>query len=261
MDITDIMVSFWISYDGIFYRIAGISGTDVCIDSGSGKYVAISECSPVRITPDILEENGFFGAKERFVFGSGTDMLILSYDSAEDVWTMSISLHDTSIEMKYVHELQMALKSHRRSDIDIDIRRRNTELRKFNYARVGGANVMLLDRTEDGWVVGKDGESVPDSEVSRIEISDSMFPENRFVEQDGGYALDIGETGNGDFMVRYSENEQWLIDNKRNGKTFRGSIRYFNQLQNILDEIGIPADLVPEQTEKEVSEMLDEAYK
>ena len=249
MDITDIMVSFWISYDGSFYRIAGISGTDVCIDSGSGKYVAISECSPVKITPEILEESGFFGAKERFVFGSGTDMLILSYDSAEDVWTMSISLHDTSIEMKYVHELQMALKSHRRSDIDIDIR------------RVGGANVVLLDRTEDGWVVGKDGKSVPDSEVSKIEISDSIFSENRFVEQDGIYVLDMGETGNGDFTVRYSEKEQWLIDNRRNGKTFRGSIRYFNQLQNILDEIGIPADLVPEQTEKEVAEMLDEAYK
>lgn len=261
MDITDIMISFWVSYDGKPFRIAGISGSNVTLDDG--QEVGIDMCQPVHITPDILEEAGFFGAKERFVFGSGTNMLILSYDSTEENWTMSVSLHETTIRMKFIHELQTALKSHHRSDISIDVRRCNMELRKFNFARVGNVNRMLLDRTDEGWRVDGIDDVVPYGNIEKIEIAETLFTEkeNRFICTDGIYELDMKETGNGDFIVRYSENEQWTIENKRNGKCFRGSVKFFNQLQNILAEVGIPADLVPDKTESEVAEMLDEAFK
>lgn len=262
MDISDIMVTFWLSYSGEFYRVESINGNSVVLDTESGLCVDISECCPVELTPEILDESGFFGVKERFVFGSGTEMLILSYDSESGLWTMSISLHDTSIEMKYVHELQMALKSLKRSDIVIDIRRHNTELRKFNYARVGTVNRMLMERTDEGWILdGNLGETVSDSDVERIEMTDNVFKENKFVEKDSVYEYDMGDTGNGDFIVKYSEDGQWDIENKRSGKSFYGYIRFFNQLQNILEETGIPIDVVPDKTEREVAEMLDEAYK
>ena len=86
MDITDIMISFWVSYKGTYHRIEKINGTDVVLDKdpdskdGACISVNISECEPVCITPRILEEAGFFSAKERFMIGSGQSMLIVSWN-------------------------------------------------------------------------------------------------------------------------------------------------------------------------------------
>lgn len=268
MDITDIMVSFWVSYKGTFHRIEKINGTDVVLDKVPDSKdsacisVNISECEPVCITPKILEEAGFFSAKERFMIGTGQSMLIISWNEETGEYSMSVSLHDTSVTMRYVHELQMALKSHKKTDIIIDLRRDNMSLRPSNYIQVNGVSYRLLMKNEDGsWIIDKEIDNiVEDSSIEKILMSEAILKDNNFTIKDGNYIYDDGS--NNKFTITYSNDEQWFIKNEETEELFIGSIKYFHQLQNILSNVvHIDVTLVPHKTEKEISDMMDEAYK
>jgi len=268
MDITDIMVSFWVSYKGTYHRIEKINGTDVVLDKdpdskdGACISVNISECEPVCITPRILEEAGFFSTKERFMIGSGQSMLIVSWNEETGEYSMSISLHDTSVSMRYVHELQMALKSHKRTDVIIDLRRDNMSLRPSNYIQINGVSYKLLMKNDDGsWVIDREIDNVvQESSIEMIKMTESILKDNKFTIKDAHYIYDDGNDNN--FVITYSNDEQWFIKNEETDELFIGTIKYFHQLQNILSNVvHINITLVPQKTEKEIADMMDEAFK
>ena len=268
MDITDIMISFWVSYKGIFHRIEKINGSDVVLDKDPASNdsacisVDISECEPVCITPKILEESGFFCAKEKFLMGNGQSLLIVSWNEDSGDYSMSISLYDTSVTMRYVHELQMALKSHKRTDVIIDLRRDNMSLRPSNYVKTNGVTYKLLMKNEAGlWVIDKETDNIiTESSLEKIMMTESILKDNKFTIKDGTYVYDDGNDN--DFLIRYSNDEQWFIKNNTTDELFVGTIKYFHQLQNILSNVvHISIELVPQKTEKEIAEMMDDAFK
>lgn len=110
MKATDLMIGDWVSCDGKNYRVAEIGGM-VCLDAENELFASLDDISPIPLTPEILEKNGFKSYNNSSYQLRGVGV----YISWRNVGRLNISfgcapITDAHINVKYVHELQHALK-------------------------------------------------------------------------------------------------------------------------------------------------------
>ena len=133
LDNKSLMVGDWVSCDGKNYQIAEIGGM-VCLDAENELFASIEDIEPIRLTPEILEKNGFWfgyttneedfcratgaGCPEKgwcwddgtgtikIIFPKGTDGGIVLLDDGNFDRDMSLVF----VKTLYAHELQHALK-------------------------------------------------------------------------------------------------------------------------------------------------------
>lgn len=120
MKATDLMIGDWVSCDGKCYQIAELGGM-VCLDAENELFASIEDIEPIRLTPEILEKNGFRDISTHTLKGAETFELWLgdykltyklndyfALDSLDDRW---YRLFETQFCHRWcVHHLQHALK-------------------------------------------------------------------------------------------------------------------------------------------------------
>ena len=130
LDNSSLMVGDWVSCDGKNYQIAEIGGM-VCLDAEKEIFASLEDITPIPITPEILEKNGFNeqGKGENYtdyvfvpaIEGAPAPILVGFYKkpikgvSILFKCTRSVcnggGINDLHLcTLNYVHELQHALK-------------------------------------------------------------------------------------------------------------------------------------------------------
>lgn len=128
MKATELMIDDWVLHDGEPYQIRqlGIYGVNrdgedypaVCVGKpkGIGLIIERNEIEPIPLTPEILEQNGFVKqAYDGWLISENNGRRLIEYrtdyfdgllriDYAEEPFSK------ISIKLKYVHELQQALR-------------------------------------------------------------------------------------------------------------------------------------------------------
>ena len=131
MEPTDLMIGDWVlfsdnplkvqfiyndGYDDVVAEIKEESITEegVCEEI---KYVSLVNCSPIPLTPEILEKNGFDfvkGSDNRSVWNGqwiykGLELATCCLNR-EGNWPCYINIYDSNIKCEYVHQLQQVLR-------------------------------------------------------------------------------------------------------------------------------------------------------
>jgi hypothetical protein len=129
----ELMIGDWVMYEGHSYQIRqlGIYGEDrdgndypaVCIGKpqGIGLIVERSEISPIPITPEILEKNGFVIKKKWAQFGNFGDSPLIMWHFEDDKFLhnykheLEIHQNDTgkvhvTVPCEYIHQLQQIMR-------------------------------------------------------------------------------------------------------------------------------------------------------
>lgn len=134
MKVEDFMIGDWVVYDGDvdYSDPVKIEGMDIAIDrlvTSDREDVGINGVSPIPLTPEILEKNGFKDGNGYCMYYRDDDEnLIIHYHSKYTNYTngkynfINIEYGYITIDeliIKYVHELQHAL---RLCGIDMDIK-------------------------------------------------------------------------------------------------------------------------------------------
>ena len=107
MKATELMIGDWVSCDGKCYQIAELGGM-VCLDAEKEIFASLEDIAPIPTTPEILEKNGF--TKE---YGAAWNIYRFSapwFALYKKEFGFMLSVGSYEIPIKYVHELQHALK-------------------------------------------------------------------------------------------------------------------------------------------------------
>ena len=99
MEPKGLMIGDWISYRGIFNRIAPA-------DFDSDHKIWMEEIKPIPLTPEILEKNGFIKKEHRWILlDSYTKDKLIVLLNAANCFAL-LTKEGMTLAFKYVHELQ-----------------------------------------------------------------------------------------------------------------------------------------------------------
>lgn len=119
LKISELSVGDWVHHD--FYevdmRVRTIYGdTERIIAESNGGYGVtchIDHFSPIPITPEILEANGFERSTSQFIVYP-TDKVWISYDKPSETWSVTMYINNVTSNLhaniKYIHQFQHALR-------------------------------------------------------------------------------------------------------------------------------------------------------
>ena len=130
MKVTDLMIGDWVIFSDNPLKVQHIynDGDDIVAGiieegiDGEGiheeiKYVPLVNCSPIPLTPEILEKNGFDfvkGSDNRSIWNGWWIYKNLELATCclnrEGNWPCYINICDSNIKCEYVHQLQHALR-------------------------------------------------------------------------------------------------------------------------------------------------------
>lgn len=133
MKATELQIGDWVSCDGKCYQIAELGGM-VCLDAEKEIFASLEDITPILITPEILEKNGFWfgyitneedfcgstvvgypekgwcwdegGGSIKIIFPTKADGGLVLLDDGNFDRDMTFVF----VKTVYVHELQHALK-------------------------------------------------------------------------------------------------------------------------------------------------------
>ena len=114
----DLMIGDWLFYKGPFnafpFKVKQITKKKVGYHAEPNEsriyYVRLCECYPIPLTPKILEKNGFTYFTGLWYFQTEERMPIQICFKDNDTILMSINCNPVFINLKYVHQLQHALR-------------------------------------------------------------------------------------------------------------------------------------------------------
>lgn len=118
MEAKELMIGDWLYYRGQFnafsFRVEQITRKKVGYhaepDESRIRYLRLSECEPVPITPEFLERNGFEKARSLYYLKSLNKVYLcfIEYNIANNCLFINEGL--IPMPITYVHQLQHALK-------------------------------------------------------------------------------------------------------------------------------------------------------
>lgn len=127
MKLEELMLNDWVLYNENLCKVARISERLFLEKDGKVFYAPIEKISPIPITAEILEKNGFIKIKREggsYEYEISEDFFdVLIYEWSDSIWvyrydSTEMNLPHTQTTQSYVHELQHAL---RLNGIDKDI--------------------------------------------------------------------------------------------------------------------------------------------
>lgn len=122
LKISDLSVGDWVYYDkgNTPYSIRSVYRTDIqdCVvlnDSvfPEGVIGFVDSLTPIPITAEILEKNGFVRSTSEFIVYH-TDKVWISYDKPSETWSVTMYINDFTSNLHanilHIHDLQHALR-------------------------------------------------------------------------------------------------------------------------------------------------------
>lgn len=105
------MIGDWVSCDGKCYQIAELGGM-VCLDAEKEIFASLEDITPIPITPEILEKNGWHIPKHKiWCQNDDVTFYMCRYtDGTYEIYADGDSEFSNFCNIRFVHELQHALK-------------------------------------------------------------------------------------------------------------------------------------------------------
>ena len=103
------MIGDWVYCDGKNYQIAEIGGM-VCLDAENELFGSLEDISPIPLTPEILEKNGFVMSKMRSWQLREGSLYACWKRQWLNLFVGVAPIANTHTKCEFVHELQHALK-------------------------------------------------------------------------------------------------------------------------------------------------------
>lgn len=107
---TDLMVGDWLMFNGKPCQVKGLHNDDTVTLTGYRSMYYLIDAEPIPLTPEILEKNGLVSDFLGGYFDEDEQMMLEISSTEEGVyWTINYHEYDI-LKLKYVHELQHALR-------------------------------------------------------------------------------------------------------------------------------------------------------
>jgi len=109
MKATDLMIGDLVMCEGMAEKIRSIGEAGVTLQGYYDKAAILENITPIPLTTEILKKNAT-SIERSYIFGKYPNTLYVMFDSQANVRILEGDCEYYGIELKYVHELQHALK-------------------------------------------------------------------------------------------------------------------------------------------------------